>query len=255
MAAISSTTEPDADLIVHNNFGLSRDLWRWCAEHGVRLIYASSAATYGDGGQGFADADDLESLQAPPAAERLWMEQGAVRRFRPARGGPRIGAAAMGGTEVLQRLRAERRPQGPMKSVAAQIWPEVQAGETVRLFRSHRDGVPHGGQARDFVYVRDAAEVVLWLLAHPEVSGVYNLGTGEARTFRDLAEAVFRAAGHTPRIEYFDMPPAIRDAYQYHTQAEMNRLRSAGYQAPFTRLEDGVADYVGQYLARPDPYR
>jgi ADP-L-glycero-D-manno-heptose 6-epimerase len=255
MAAISSTTEPDADLIIHNNFGLSRDLWRWCAEQGVRLIYASSAATYGDGGQGFADADDLKSLERLRPLNAYGWSKALFDVFARREADRRSAPPQWVGLKFFNVYGPNEGHKGPMKSVAAQIWPEVQAGETVRLFRSHRDDVPHGGQARDFVYVRDAADVVLWLLDHPQVTGVYNLGTGEARTFRDLAEAVFRAAGHAPRIEYFDMPPAIRDAYQYHTQAEMSRLRSAGYAEPFTRLEDGVADYVGRYLARPDPYR
>jgi ADP-L-glycero-D-manno-heptose 6-epimerase len=142
-----------------------------------------------------------------------------------------------------------------MKSVVAQIWPKVRAGEVVGLFKSHRPDVAHGGQQRDFVYVRDAMDVVLWLVEHPAVNGIYNLGAGEARTFRDLAEAAFRAAGRPPRIEYFDMPEAIRAAYQYRTQAEMTRLRSAGYDQPLTRLEEGVGDYISRYLAQPDAYR
>jgi len=139
--------------------------------------------------------------------------------------------------------------------VVAQVWPRVRDGETVRLFRSHRPDYPHGGQQRDFVYVRDAVDVTAWLLDHPETSGVFNLGTGDARTFQDLALAVFAAAGREPDLDYFDMPEAIRDAYQYHTEADMSRLRSAGYRQPFTRLEDGVADYVGRFLSQPDPYR
>jgi ADP-L-glycero-D-manno-heptose 6-epimerase len=131
----------------------------------------------------------------------------------------------------------------------------VRRGEPVCLFRSHRPDVPHGGQQRDFVYVRDATDVALWLVDHPAVSGIFNLGSGEARTFKDMAEAVFRAAGRPSKIDYFDMPEAIRAAYQYCTQAEMGRLRAAGYDAPLTRLEDGIADYVGGFLAQPDPYR
>ncbi len=137
----------------------------------------------------------------------------------------------------------------------AQIWPRVAAGEGVRLFRSHRPDYEDGGQLRDFVHVRDAAEVTAWLLGHPEVQGVYNLGTGAARSFADLARAVYAAAGATPDISYIDTPEAIRDRYQYFTQADMTRLRDAGYTGPFTALEAGVADYVQGFLSRPDPYR
>ncbi|MDP8915600.1 MAG: ADP-glyceromanno-heptose 6-epimerase [Pseudomonadota bacterium] len=255
MAAISSTTEPDADLIVHNNFGLSRDLWRWCVEHGVRLLYASSAATYGDGSGGFGDADDLEALsRLRPLNAYGWSK--ALFDLHARREADRGQAPPQWtGLKFFNVYGPNEGHKGPMKSVAAQIWPRVQAGEQVRLFKSHRPDVEDGGQQRDFVYVRDAVEVVLWLLDNPQVSGVYNLGTGQARTFRALAEAVFAAAGRPPRIEYFDMPAPIRDAYQYHTEADMTRLRSAGYQPPFTRLEDGIADYVGRFLSRADPYR
>jgi len=142
-----------------------------------------------------------------------------------------------------------------MKSVAAQIWPKVQAGDSVQLFESHREGIAHGGQERDFVYVRDVADVVAWLGASPHVNGVFNLGSGKARTFADLATSVFQAAGRTPKIEYTPMPEAIRDKYQYFTQASMHRLAAAGYNQPFTALEDGVTDYVQNYLATDDPYR
>jgi ADP-L-glycero-D-manno-heptose 6-epimerase len=142
-----------------------------------------------------------------------------------------------------------------MMSVAAQKWPQVAAGEPVRLFKSHREGVPDGGQRRDFVYVRDAVEVVLWLLANPQVNGIYNLGSGRARSFRELIELMARAADQPCRIEYVDMPAAVRDHYQYFTEARMGRLRAAGYERPFTELEDGIADYVWLYLSHADPYR
>jgi len=142
-----------------------------------------------------------------------------------------------------------------MKSVAAQIWPDVAAGRPVRLFKSGNPDFPDGGQLRDFVHVRDAAEVVNWLLDHPGISGLYNLGTGQARSFADLAAAVFKAAGKAPQIEYRDMPAELEAKYQYYTQADMSRLRAVGYERPFMSLEDGMADYVQGYLSRPDPYR
>ena len=141
-----------------------------------------------------------------------------------------------------------------MKSVAAQIWPKVRDGQQVQLFKSHRDGIADGGQLRDFVYVRDVAEVVAWLAANPQVNGGYNLGSGEARSFADMARAVFAAAGRPADIDYIPMPVEIRDRYQYFTQAEMSRLRKAGYAAPFSSLEAGIEDYVRNYLSQPDPY-
>ena len=145
--------------------------------------------------------------------------------------------------------------KGAMKSVAAQKWPQASKGEAVTLFKSHREGYADGGQLRDFVYVRDVAEVVAWLLDNPEVQGVYNLGSGKARSFADLAGALFRAAGHGPNIAYADMPEGIRDKYQYFTQADMSRLTQAGYDKPMTTLEDGIGDYVRRYLSQADPYR
>lgn len=255
MGAISSTTEPDADRILSANFGLSRDLWRWCAEHGARLIYASSAATYGDGAAGFADADDLASLKAlRPLNAYGWSK--ALFDIQARREADRDRAPSQWvGLKFFNVYGPNEGHKGSMQSVAAQIWPKVQRGDLVRLFRSHRPDIPHGGQQRDFVYVRDAADVTLWLIDNPRVSGIYNLGSGEAGTFKAMAEAVFLSAGKPPRIDYFDMPEGIRAAYQYRTRAEMGRLRSAGYTGEFTRLEDGIGDYVRGYLSRPDPYR
>ena len=255
MAAISSTTEPDADLILHNNFTLSRDLWTWCANRRVRLIYASSAATYGDGSAGFSDADDLPSLRRlRPLNAYGWSKATfdlyARRETDRGRAPPQ-----WAGLKFFNVYGPNEYHKGPMKSVAAQIWPDVSHGDPVRLFKSHHPAYAHGGQLRDFVYVRDAVDVVAWLLDNTAVSGIFNLGTGEARSFADLALAVYDAAGQPPAIEYFDMPEPIRDRYQYFTQADIGRLRAAGYAAPFTSLEEGVADYVGRYLAQPDPYR
>ena len=145
--------------------------------------------------------------------------------------------------------------KGGQKSVVAQIFPRAQAGVPCHLFRSHRDGIPDGGQKRDFVYVRDAADVVDWLMVNPQVNGIYNLGSGTARSFADMAGAVFKAAGREPQIEYTQMPPMIRDKYQYFTEARMDRLAAAGYPNPMTGLEEGIDDYVANYLGQPDPYR
>ena len=145
--------------------------------------------------------------------------------------------------------------KGVMRSVASQIWPDIAAGRTVKLFRSYNSEFAHGGQMRDFVYVRDAVEVVTWLFEQAAVSGIFNLGSGRARSFNELAQAVFAAAGQQPQIEYIEMPKALRPRYQYFTEARMERLRSAGYTKPMTSLEDGIADYVRSHLATADPYR
>ncbi len=255
MGAISSTMEADADKIIHTNFGLSRDLYRWCTDRQRRFIYASSAATYGDGSHGFADKDDLASLGAlrplntygwSKALFDLFAARQAARDYKPPQ---------WVGLKFFNVYGPNEEHKDSMKSVAAQIWPKVRAGMSVQLFKSHNPDYADGGQTRDFVYVRDAAEVVNWLVRNEQVNGVYNLGSGQARSFRDMAENVFRAAGLEPKIEYFDMPPSIREKYQYFTQADMTRLREAGYTTPMTSLEAGIGEYVKQYLSQPDPYR
>ncbi len=254
MGAVSSTTEPDADKIMTSNFGLSRDLFRWCADRHRRLIYASSAATYGDGRQGFADQDNFEALAALRPLNTYGWSKALFDVFAVRQAARGYAPIQWTGLKFFNVYGPNEGHKQAMKSVAAQIWPKVRDGQGVQLFQSHREGVADGGQLRDFIYVRDVAEVVAWLAANPQVNGVYNLGSGEARTFADMARAVFNAAGRAPQIDYIPMPPAIRDRYQYFTQAEMSRLRQAGYVTPFTTLEAGIADYVGLYLSQPDPY-
>ncbi|MDR3506481.1 MAG: ADP-glyceromanno-heptose 6-epimerase [Caulobacteraceae bacterium] len=255
MGAISSTTEVDADKIIHNNFSLSRDLYRWCADHGRRLIYASSAATYGDGGQGFGGLDDIAALQALRPLNAYGWSKALFDLFAAREASRGHAPSQWVGLKFFNVYGPNEGHKGGMKSVAAQIWPQASRGETVHLFKSHREGYADGGQLRDFVYVRDVADVVLWLLQTERVSGVFNLGSGQARSFKDMAEAVFRAAGHEPRIEYRDMPEGLREKYQYFTEADMGRLRQAGYAAPLTSLEAGISNYVQNYLSQPDPYR
>ena len=255
MGAISATTELDADLILRNNFILSRDLWHWCANHDVRLLYASSAATYGDGDQGFADDDSVEGLAAlrPLNAygySKLLFDQYAVRQAERGHAPPQ-----WAGLKFFNVYGPNEGHKGSMKSVVAHIWPKVAAGEAVTLFRSHRPEYADGGQLRDFVYVADIVDIIAWLLETPNVSGIYNAGTGQARSFKDLAAATFAAAAREPSIAYVDTPEAIRDRYQYFTQARMERLRAAGYPGQATPLEEGVRRYVQDFLSRPDPYR
>jgi len=255
MGAISATSEPDADLILHTNFSLSRDVWDWCAEAGVKLVYASSAATYGDGNLGFSDADDLQSLTRlrplnPYGWSKALFDLYARRQADAGRAPP-----SWAGLKFFNVYGPNEYHKGGMQSVAAQIWPVVQAGEGIRLFRSHNPDYADGGQLRDFVYVKDVAAVVGWLIERDELAGVYNLGTGKARSFRDLAEAVFAAAGRAPDITYIDTPEVLRAQYQYFTEADMGRLRTLGYGTPFASLEAGVGDYIAGYLSQADRYR
>jgi ADP-L-glycero-D-manno-heptose 6-epimerase len=255
MAAVSSTTEADADKIIHSNFTLSRDLFLWCAQRRRRLIYASSAATYGAGEQGFADDDSYDALAALRPLNAYGWSKALFDLFAVREAARGHAPPQWAGLKFFNVYGPNEGHKGPMKSVAAQIWPTVAAGGHVPLFKSHRAGVPDGGQMRDFVYVRDTAEVVRWLLGQPDVGGVFNLGSGKARSFADMAEAVFRAAGREPAIDYVEMPEAIRDKYQYFTEAQMGRLRAAGYLGAMTTLEDGISDYVAGYLSQPDPHR
>jgi ADP-L-glycero-D-manno-heptose 6-epimerase len=255
MGAVSSTTEPDADKVIHANFTLSRDLFRWCAERERRFIYASSAATYGDGAAGFEDKDDVASLAALRPLNTYGWSKAAFDLFAARQAARDAAPPQWAGLKFFNVYGPNEEHKQSMKSVAAQIWPKVRDGQAVQLFKSYREGVPDGGQARDFVYVRDAADVVAWLANTEQVNGVFNLGSGRARTFADLAKAMFAAAGRPVSIEYIPMPAAIRDKYQYFTEARMERLLAAGYTRPMTPLEVGVTEYVHDYLAQPDPYR
>jgi len=255
MAAVSSTTEPDADKIVHSNFTLSRDLFRWCADRQRRLIYASSAATYGAGENGFDDDNDYEALaKLRPLNTYGWskalFDLFAVRQAKRDYAPPQ-----WVGLKFFNVYGPNEEHKHSMKSVASQIWPHVRDGHSVQLFKSYRADVPDGGQKRDFVYVRDVADVTSWLMANPEVNGIFNLGSGTARSFADMANAVFKSAGREPQIEYTQMPPMIRDKYQYFTEARMDRLQAAGYAKPMTPLEEGIDDYVSRFLSQPDHYR
>jgi ADP-L-glycero-D-manno-heptose 6-epimerase len=256
MGAISSTTETDADLIVATNFRLSQMLWRWCARHGKRFIYASSAATYGGAETGFEDDWSLASLaQLRPLNAYGWskllFDRWAVREVILGNGQP----AQWVGLKFFNVYGPNEYHKGGMQSVVAQKYAGAAAGDTVTLFRSHRAGVSDGGQQRDFIYVADCVQVMLWLLANPKVDGIFNLGTGKARSFAELATALYAAVGKSPRLTYVDTPGEIRPNYQYFTEARMDRLRALGYTRPFMSLEDGVRDYVQRFLSQPDRYR
>ena len=256
MGAISATTERDADLILRNNFRLSLDLWDWCAETGARLIYASSAATYGDGAEGFLDDESSEALaRLRPLNPYGWSKHLFDRRVvRLAQDGA-ARPPQWAGLKFFNVYGPNEYHKGDMRSWLAKTCATAAAGTPVKLFRSHRDDYADGGQQRDFVHVDDCVDVTLWLLEQRQVNGLFNVGSGEARSWLELAGAMFAALEREPRIEFVPMPQELQGRYQYFTQAEMGKLRQAGYRAPFRKLEDGVAAYVRGFLAAPDPYR
>ena len=245
MGAISSTTERDVDLIMRTNFKLPQEIWRWCAQNESRLIYASSAATYGDGAVGFDDDESLTALaRLRPLNPYGWSKHLFDRWVQRAMAAGHPHPAQWAGLKFFNVYGPNEEHKGSMRSVVRQVAPVAKAGKPVPLFRSHRPDVADGAQRRDFVSVADCVAVVDWLVGNASVNGLYNVGTGRARTFADLATAVFRALDRETRVEYIDIPAAIRDRYQYFTQAEIGKLRRAGYEKPFTTLEDGVAGYV-----------
>lgn len=256
MGAISATTETDVDLIATNNIRATLDLLRWCTETNTRLIYASSAATYGDGSAGFDDVFTCEALaKLRPLNAYGWSKHVIDRRIaRFVQQGAALPPQWVG-LKFFNVYGPNEYHKGSMKSVVAQNFARVRDGEPLRLFRSYRPEYSDGGQLRDFIYVRDCVDVILWLLDHSDVSGLFNVGTGKARSWLDLAEALFAATGRKKTVEFIEMPAQLIAKYQYFTEARMDRLRAAGYDRPFTSLEDGVADYVRTYLASDDPYR
>ena len=256
LGAISSTTETDASMLARDNYRFSLDLWRRCAAHGVPLIYASSAATYGDGGNGFDDDGSIQALARLKPLNGYGRSKHLFDRrvaHALAAGAPRPPQWA--GLKFFNVYGPNEYHKGGQRSVVATIYPDAAGGRPVRLFRSYDRRYPDGGQRRDFVWVGDCVAVMLWLLDNPAVSGLFNVGTGTARSFSALAHAIFAALGRAPLIEYVEMPEAMRTHYQYFTQARMERLRHAGHAAPFAAVEAGIERYVRDFLSRDDPYR
>jgi ADP-L-glycero-D-manno-heptose 6-epimerase len=255
LGAISATTATDGDLVAATNFTLPLWLWAACAEREVPLIYASSAATYGDGALGFEDDARPEALAAlRPLNLYGWSKIAFDRRVADllARNAPRPPQWA--GLRFFNVYGPNEYHKGRMASVVFHKFHEVREGAPARLFKSDRAGIADGEQKRDFVHVDDCVSVILWLLDNPRVSGLFNVGSGTARSFRDLATAMFAGMGQPPRIEYVEMPADLRGKYQYFTEAPLHRLRAAGYGKPTIALEDGVGRYVRDFLMRDDPY-
>jgi ADP-L-glycero-D-manno-heptose 6-epimerase len=257
LGAISTTTEKDADLVMQNNFKFSKALFQWSSIYQKRFIYASSAATYGDGQRGFTDYDDNPNLSKfVPLNVYAWSKHLFDRFVAEARDRKDVMPKQCVGLKFFNVYGPNEYHKEGQMSVVWQVFQQIKNGDqSARLFKSHNPDYEDGGQLRDFVWVGDCEKIMLWLYDHPKVNGLFNVGTGKARSFKDLALAVFTAIDQKPRIEYIDMPMGLREKYQYFTQAELDNLRKAGYKAPFTSLDEGVKLYVQQYLTQPDPYR
>ncbi len=244
MGACSDTTETDASYLIKNNFEYSKILAQWALDNDVRFIYASSAATYGDGEQGFDDdQDQLETLQPlnmygySKQVFDLWSKQlGLWDRIV--------------GLKYFNVYGPNEYHKGPMRSFVMKAFEQIRENGKVRLFKSHRPDYEDGEQLRDFIYIKDAVDMTLFFMNHPDVNGLFNIGTGKARSWNDLVHAVFAALDREPNIEYIDMPESIRNQYQYFTQANMDKLRSAGYDQSVSDLRDAVQDYVQHYLIK-----
>lgn len=248
MGACSSTTELDADYLMENNLRYTQVLCRFVLKNSVRFLNASSAATYGGGEKGFCDnhegLDNLKPLNMYGYSKHLfdlWASRAGIL--------DRIACL-----KFFNVFGPNEYHKGDMMSVICKAHKQIGQTGAMRLFKSYRPQYADGGQMRDFVYIKDCVDILWWLLENPQVNGIFNVGTGIARTWNDLARAVFAAMGKAPDIGYIEMPEAIRDKYQYLTQADMGKLRAAGYTAELTSLEDAARDYVTGYLDKDDPY-
>jgi ADP-L-glycero-D-manno-heptose 6-epimerase len=244
MGACSDTTEMDCSYLVKNNYEFSKLLAGWALEMDARFIYASSAATYGDGEKGFADNEDTLETLTPlnmygysKHMFDLWCKrQGLLDRFV--------------GIKYFNVFGPNEYHKAGMRSFVLKAFEQINETGGVKLFKSHRPDYTDGCQLRDFIYVKDAVDMTLFFLERPDIGGVFNAGTGNARNWNDLAKSTFAAMGMQPNIEYIDMPDNLRDKYQYYTQATMDKLRAAGYDKDTTTLEDAVTDYVQNYLMK-----
>jgi len=248
LGACSSTTETNRDFLIANNFEYTKTLALWAVGRGTRFVYASTAATYGDGSAGYADDEEttrkLRPLNFYGESKQLFdlwaLDNGLFSQIC--------------GLKYFNVYGPNEYHKGDMRSVVHKAFEEIRDTGRMRLFRSYKSGVTHGEQSRDFLYVKDAADVTLFCYEHGDANGLFNVGTGRARSFRSLAAAVFCAMAKEERIEYIEMPEHLREKYQYFTEARIERLRRAGYSAPLTPLEGGVRDYVKNYCATDAPY-
>ena len=244
LGACSSTTEKNAHYLADNNFVYTKELCQWCLQNDARFIYASSAATYGDGSRGYEDDPESTMSLAPLnmyGYSKHMFDLWALRRDL---------FDQIVGLKYFNVYGPREDHKGDMRSVINKAYQQILETGEVKLFKSYRPDYKDGEQVRDFVYVRDAVAVTLFFHDHTRESGLFNCGSGKARTWNDLVKAVFKALGREPRIVYIDMPETLCSKYQYHTQADVTLLREAGYDAPFTELEAGVEEYVKNWLMK-----
>lgn len=249
IGARTDTTEFDVTIFNELNLNYSKTMWLKCVEYGLPLVYASSAATYGLGELGYKDDESLVGRLKPlnPYGDsKNDFDKWALAQEKK----PYFWA----GLKFFNVYGPNEYHKGRMASVIFHGFNQIKETGTLKLFRSHRPDYTDGGQKRDFVYVKDVVNVCHWLMHHRKNSGLYNLGSGTARTFLDLANATFKAMGKEPKISFIDTPADIRDKYQYFTEADMSKLKGIGYPYPFTSLEDGVEDYVKNYLTSNSRY-
>jgi ADP-L-glycero-D-manno-heptose 6-epimerase len=242
MGANSSTTEKDADQLFSNNYLYTRELATYCLEQDIRFIYASSAATYGDGSLGFDDDENKLEILRPlnmygysKQLFDLWAKRNGV-------------FDKIVGLKYFNVFGPNEYHKGDMRSVVNKAFEQVRDTGKVKLFKSLNPKYKDGEQLRDFIYIKDAVDMTLFFLDKPDTNGLFNVGSGEARTWNDLVTALFKAMNNPVKIEYIELPLYLQDKYQYFTEAKVDKIKKAGYTTPFSSLEDGVIDYVNNYL-------
>lgn len=238
LGARSSTTETDMEYLMENNYKYTKTLALWAVQKNVRFIYASSAATYGDGSTGFSDDHSLLTRLCPLNAygySKHLFDLWAIKK--------RL-LDKIVGLKYFNVFGPYEWHKGEMRSMVLKAYEQIKKNGKVRLFKSYHNDYGDGGQLRDFIYVRDVVEMTLYFLEHPEINGIFNIGTGDPRTWNDLVKAVFSAVGRKPSIEYINMPEEIRNRYQYFTKADIAKLHMSGYEKETVSLEDAVRDYI-----------
>lgn len=250
LGAITSTTENDVQIIIENNLSLSIFLWRWSLKNKKRFIYASSAATYGDGKSGFNDIDSIEHLSKLLPLNLYGWSKHTFDKFI-------IKKKKMGeepiqcvGLKFFNVYGPNEFHKGEMRSLILKIFEKLKKKKKVFLFKSHNTLFKDGEQLRDFIYVKDVIQIINWFIDNPKVNGIFNVGTGNPRTFKDLANNVFLNCNIRENIKYTPTPEKIREQYQYFTKAETEKLKKTGYKKKFTSLEEGIKDYIRNYLSK-----
>lgn len=254
LGAISSTTETDVDKIVVNNFQLTVSLFEFCIGHNIPLIYASSAATYGAGEHGFIDRDDLLFISSLQPLNPYGWSKNSVDKYLASKLNKTTNIPQVVGLKFFNVYGPNEYHKGMQMSVVRHFFEQYRQTGKVRLFKSYRNDCADGEQRRDFVWVGDCVSVMLWMLEHPQVNGLFNVGTGHATSYNTVAQSIAHSMGIEPKIEYIDMPDSVRNQYQYFTEADLTKLRSVGYDKPFTSVPEGVDAYVKGFLATDDIY-